>query len=59
MLFRSAKPVKQKLHRIRPDWMLKIKEEITRQIDAGFLMVTEYPQWVANVVPVPKKDEKI
>ena len=39
--------------------MLKIKEEITRQIDAGFLMVTKYPQWVANVVPVPKKDGKI
>ena len=39
--------------------MLKIKEEITKQIDAGFLMVTEYPQWVANVVPVPKKDGKI
>ena len=39
--------------------MLKIKEEITKQIDARFLMVTEYPQWVANVVPVPKKDGKI
>ena len=51
--------MKQKLCRIRPDWMLKIKEEITRQIDAGFFMVTEYPQWVANVVPVPKKDGKI
>ena len=55
----DAKPVKQKLCRIRPNWMLKIKEEIIRQIDAGFLMVTEYPQWVANVVPVPKKDGKI
>ena len=55
----DAKPVKQKLRKIQSDGMLKIKEEITRQIDAGFLMVTEYPQWVANVVPVPKKDGKI
>ena len=39
--------------------MLKIKEEITRQIDVGFLIVIEYPQWVANVVPVPKKDGTI
>ena len=38
--------------------MLKIKDEITRQIDTGFLMVTEYPQWVANVVLVSKKDGK-
>ena len=55
----DAKPVKQKLRRIQLDWILKIKEEITRQIDARFLMVTEYPQWVANVVPVPTKDGKI
>ena len=25
----------------------------------GFLAVTSYPQWVANVVPVPKKDGKV
>ncbi|KAH7852233.1 hypothetical protein Vadar_022301 [Vaccinium darrowii] len=44
---------------MRPDWVLEIKKEIQRQIDAGFLMVTEYPQWVANNVPVPKKNGKI
>ncbi|XP_058192084.1 uncharacterized protein LOC131309473 [Rhododendron vialii] len=52
----DAKPVKQKLRRMRPDWVLKIKEEVTKQINARFLMVTEYPQWVANIVPVPKKN---
>ena len=26
----DSKPVKQKLRKIRPDWMLKLKEEITR-----------------------------
>ena len=30
-----------------------------KQFDAGFLAVTSYPQWVANVVPVPKKDGKV
>ena len=38
------------------DWALKIKEEVTKQIDAGFLLVFEYPSWLANIVPVPKKD---
>ncbi|RDX85176.1 hypothetical protein CR513_33672, partial [Mucuna pruriens] len=28
-------------------------------MEAGFLAVAEYPQWVANIVPVPKKDEKV
>ena len=38
---------------------LKIKEEVQKQIDAGFLVTTEYPQWLANIVPVPKKDGKV
>lgn len=44
---------------MRPDWELKIKEEVTKQIDVGFLIVIEYPQLVANIVPVPKKNEGI
>ena len=30
-----------------------------KQFNAGFLAVTSYPQWVANVFPVPKKDGKV
>ena len=52
-------PVKQKLRRTRPDKVLKIKEEVQKQIDAGFLVTSEYPQWLANIVPVPKKDGKV
>ncbi|KAH7857126.1 hypothetical protein Vadar_009250 [Vaccinium darrowii] len=58
-LYPDAKPVKQKLRKMRPDWVLEIKKEIQKQLDAGFLMVTEYPQWVANIVHVPKKNGKI
>ncbi|XP_039687894.1 uncharacterized protein [Medicago truncatula] len=28
-------------------------------IDAGFLVTSEYPQWLANIVSVPKKDGKV
>jgi hypothetical protein len=52
-------PVKQKMRRTRPDMALKIREEVKKQFDAGFLAVAKYPQWVANVVPVPKKDGKV
>ena len=37
----------------------KIKAKVMKQFDARFLAVTSYPQWVANVVPVPKKDGKV
>jgi len=52
-------PVKQNLRRCHPDMALKIKEEVRKQIDAGFLVTSEYPQWLANIVPVPKKDGKV
>ena len=35
-----------------------MKEEIQKQLSVGFLSVVEYPEWLANVVPVPKKDDK-
>ena len=38
---------------------LKIKEEVKKQFDAGFLAVARYPEWVTNIVPVPKKDGKV
>ena len=39
--------------------LLKIKEEVKKQLDVGFLEVSKYPQWVANIVPIPKKDGKV
>ena len=33
--------------------------EILKQLSVGFLLVVEYPKWLANVVPVPKKDCKV
>ncbi|KAI5389646.1 hypothetical protein KIW84_075079 [Lathyrus oleraceus] len=52
-------PVKQKLRRTHPDMAMKIKEEVQKQIGVGFLVTDEYPQWVANIVPIPKKDGKV
>ena len=44
---------------MRPEMSEKIKTEVMKQFNTGFLVVTCYPQWVANVVPVPKKDGKV
>ena len=51
--------VKQKMCCMRPDMSKKIKAEVMKQFNAGFLVVTLYPRWVENVVPVPKKDGKV
>ena len=44
---------------MRPNMSEKIKTEVMKLFDADFLAVTSDPQWVANVVPVPKKDGKV
>ena len=36
-----------------------MKEEIQKQLSVGFLSVVEYPEWLTNVVHVPKKDDKV
>ncbi|KAK9025034.1 hypothetical protein V6N11_064935 [Hibiscus sabdariffa] len=55
----ECKPVQQKLRRMRPEMLLQIRDEVRKQFDAGFLQVAKYPEWVANVVPVPKKNGKV
>ena len=55
----DVKPKKQKLRRFRPDLLLKIKEEIRKLFEVRFIEVSNYPNWVANVVPVIKKNGKV
>ena len=55
-IYPEARPVKQKLRRLRPKWTEKIREKIAKQIQANFLEVVDYPQWLANIVLVLKKD---
>ena len=52
-------PVKQKLRRMRTEWLLKIKEEVTKQLKVGFIKPVHQAEWIANVVPIPKKDGKV
>ena len=44
---------------MKPEWTLKIKEEVEKQYNARFLRVVNYPKWLANVVSVLKKDGKV
>ena len=44
---------------MKPEISLKIKKKVKKHFDAGFLAVARYPEWVANIVPIPKKDRKV
>lgn len=51
--------MKQKIRRTKPGMSLKIREEVKKKFDEGFLAVSKYPQWVANILPFLKKDGKV
>ena len=51
--------MRQALWRMKFEIVLKIKEEVEKQLKASFLTVIAYLDWVANIVLVPKKDRKV
>ena len=55
----GAKAVKQKLRRLHPKTALQVKEEVDKLHKAKFIKVVLYPQWVANIVPVIKKNGQV
>ena len=54
----STKPIRQKVRRFHPDCHLVIQTEVDNLLHNGFIRVVRYPEWLANVVVVPKKGNK-
>ena len=54
----TARPVKQRVRRFHPDRQKIIREEIEKLLEVGFIREVENPDWLANVVVVPKKEGK-
>ncbi|XP_059658393.1 uncharacterized protein LOC132304673 [Cornus florida] len=55
----GTRPVKQAQRNFRPELELQIKEEVQRLSQASFIKPIQYPTWLANIVLVKKKNEKI
>ncbi|RVX19104.1 hypothetical protein CK203_008640 [Vitis vinifera] len=54
----SSRPVRQKVRRFHPDRQKIIQDEVDKLLEAWFIREVEYPDWLANVVVVPKKEGK-
>ena len=54
----STKPVRQKVRRFHPDRHLVIQTEVDNLLQSRFIRAVKYPEWLANVVVVPKKGNK-
>jgi hypothetical protein len=54
----NAKPKKQKLHNMSEEKIEAMKAEVQRLLDTGFIREITYPQWLANIMMVHKKNGK-
>ena len=55
----DCKPIKQKLRKMDPRVAPQVKEGLEELLKAGFIRTIEYPDWLANIVAVPKKNGKV
>ena len=54
----SATPVRQRVWLFHPDRHQIIQAEVDNLLKVGFIREVKYPEWLANVVVVPKKGGK-
>jgi len=54
----NVKLVKQQQWQLYPDIMEAIEAEVHKLIECGFIREEQHPDWVADIVPVLKKNEK-
>ena len=54
----TIKPIRQKRRKLGHDRSKAINEEVERLLAAGSITEVRYPEWLANLVVVKKKNEK-
>ena len=54
----NIKPKKQKLRKMADEKVAAVKAEVQRLLDANVIREVKYPTWLANTVPVKKKNGK-
>ena len=54
----SARLVRQKVRHFHPDRHQVIQAQVDNLLKARFIREIKYPEWLANVVVVPKKGRK-
>jgi len=55
----GVKPIKQPQRRFRPELTIQINAEVDKLIKANFIREVQYPTWLANIVPVRKKNGQL
>jgi hypothetical protein len=52
----SYKPVKEKERRYTPERCETIRQEVNKLLEARFIRLVDYPNWLANPILIEKPD---
>ena len=56
---KGVHPVKQAQRRFLPELIPQKETVVNKLIEAGFIREVQYPEWIASIVPVKKKNGQI
>ncbi|XP_074277586.1 uncharacterized protein LOC141601220 [Silene latifolia] len=56
---KGISPKKQPQRRFRPELVPEIEKEVNKLIEADFIREVKYSTWIANIVPVTKKNGQL
>ena len=54
----NCKLVRKRLRRFHSERQVVIKREVDKLLEVSFIKEIQYPEWLSNVVVVPKKNDK-
>ena len=57
-VLQTVRPIRQKVRRFHPNIQEIIRNEVDKLLEARFIREVDYPNWLANVVVVYKKEDK-
>ena len=52
-------PIKQAQRHFRPELLPQIEAEVNKLEQVGFIREVQFPKWIANIVPIKKKNGQI
>jgi len=56
---KSVSPKKQPQQHFCPELVPEIEKEVNKLIKVGFIREVKYPTWIANIVPMRKKNGQL
>ena len=55
----DVRPIRQQCYRMNPNYAIRVKEEIDKLLQVGFITPVDTATWLSPIVIMPKKNKKL